>query len=60
MNNVMNNGKGIWVKLPDFGPSDRTFFMHAFYVFRCAEFKKSKIKKMIRRESIENRKKLKK
>jgi len=34
--------------------------MHVFfYVFGCAEFKKSKIKKIVRRESIENRKNLK-
>jgi len=39
-------GKGVWVKLSYFGPSDGSFFMHVFfYVFGCAEFKKSKIKK---------------
>jgi len=53
-------GKGVWVKLPEFGSSDGTFFMHVFYVFWCAEFKKSKIKTIIRRESIDNQKKLKK
>jgi len=46
-------------KITGFWPNDGTFFMF-FYVFGCAELKKSKIKKMIRRESIENCKKLKK
>jgi len=39
------HSKGVWVKLPNFGPNDGTFFMRVFLFLDVLNSKKAKLKR---------------
>jgi len=46
MNNFTNISiKGVWIKLPDFGPNDGTFFMNVFLFLDVLNSKRAKLKR---------------